>query len=141
MRFRSMPGLLFAAAAIVLLLCGCSRGPKRVRVSGAVTFQGKPVPYGNVVFEPDRSRGNSGPQGYATIKDGHFDTGVAGGSGACQGPQVVALEGYPELGHEDPRQGRLLFNHRQTADVTGQAMTLDFDVPASAGHREARSDL
>src|SRR5947209_7236955 len=98
---RSTTCVLFLLAALAPLLGGCTRGPKRVRVSGAVTFQSKPVPYGHLVFEPDRSRGNSGPQGYAMIKDGRYDTGIAGGFGACQGPQAVTLDGYPELGHED----------------------------------------
>jgi len=135
MRSRSAACRLAVLGALALTASGCQDGLKRVRVSGSVTFQGKPVPYGNVVFEPDKSKGNSGPQGYATIKDGRFDTGLAGGTAPTSGPQVIAIEGYPELGNEDPKKGRLVFNHRTSADLTGKEMTLDFDVPASAGRR------
>lgn len=137
MRFRTAACPLTALAMLALIVPGCGDGPKRVRVSGTVTFQGKPVPYGNVVFEPDKFKGNSGPQGYATIKDGRFDTAIAGGTDPAPGPQIVAIEGYPELGNENAKKGKLVFNHRASADLTGKAMTLNFDVPASAGRRLA----
>ena len=65
--------------AILFLICvlaGCmgDPGPKRYRVSGEITFDGKPVPHGEIVFTPDSGQGNSGPQGIAIIQNGHFDT-------------------------------------------------------------------
>lgn len=58
-----------------LALAGCGKEPANVvHVSGTVTFDGKPVPLGMIVFEPDPSKSNSGRQGHADIKDGKFDT-------------------------------------------------------------------
>jgi hypothetical protein len=131
---------LAAVAGLALMLAGCGDGTQRVRVSGQVTFQGKPVKYGNLVFEPDQSRGNRGPQGYARISDGMYDTNNAG-TGPCPGPQVVYIEGYPELDGGAPRKSRLVFKHRTTADLSGKTATVDFDVPASAAYRETVSDL
>jgi hypothetical protein len=66
-----MRGLLRAASAVLSLAAGavvvgphlgCSRpappGPATVR--GSVTFQGRPLPGGVVVFTPDKDRGTAG---------------------------------------------------------------------------------
>ena len=59
----------------LLLLGACSgQGTDRFDVSGTVTFNGQPVPAGQVVFSPDLSKGNDGPQGYAEIHGGRYDT-------------------------------------------------------------------
>jgi hypothetical protein len=124
-----------ASLTVVLFSAGCGeRAPQRVRVTGLVTFEGQPVPYGNITFEPDTSKGNSGPQGYAKIQDGKYDSDV-GGIGPCPGPQTVIVEGYPELGREKPGQGRLVFNHRTTWDLPPTAAFKDFDIPASSATR------
>jgi hypothetical protein len=124
----------------LVVACGCSRGgTQRVPVTGEVTFQGKPVPYGNITFEPDREKGNQGPQGYVKIQDGKYDSAV-GGTAPCPGPQNIVIEGYPELGHEKAGEGRLVFNYRTTWDLPKQPATKDFDVPASAGKREGVSN-
>lgn len=59
------------------LVCGCGGqgGPPRgktSKVSGTITWQGKPVPYGSVTFVPDRSKGNKGRAGTGSIKDGKY---------------------------------------------------------------------
>jgi hypothetical protein len=135
---RSSTVVLILAALVIVP--GCNRGgTERVPVSGKVTFQGKPVPYGNITFEPDREKGNQGPQGYVKIQDGKYDSAV-GGTAPCPGLQNVAIEGYPELGSEKPGEGRLVFNYRTTWELPKQAATKDFDVPASAGKREGISN-
>ena len=51
------------------LIAGCSKNPERDPVSGTVTYQGKPVPYGQVVFY-----GGSRPIAVAPIgPDGRFN--------------------------------------------------------------------
>ena len=56
---------------VAALLVGCGDGGlKRYRVSGDVSFQGKPVPAGSIIFTPDTAKGNAGPQGTANIIDG-----------------------------------------------------------------------
>ncbi|ASV74064.1 hypothetical protein THTE_1462 [Thermogutta terrifontis] len=94
--------LLFGLSVILsipaLLLSGSGGGgPKTYHVSGTVTLDGKPVPAGSILFEPDQSKGNTGPAGFAKIKDGKYDT-RQNGRGTVGGPHVVriiALDGVP----------------------------------------------
>jgi hypothetical protein len=70
--------------ALSLTACGCGQdGPPRYAVSGTVTYGGRPVRAGQVIFEPAASQGNSGPAGYAEIVGGKYhtlsDKGVVGG--------------------------------------------------------------
>ena len=77
------------------LLAGCggktNDGPARFQVSGEVTYDGQPVPKGDIFFEPDGSKGNSGPQSRATIQDGQFET--EPGKGMIGGPHKVRITG------------------------------------------------
>jgi hypothetical protein len=74
---------LFVFICLTLAVTGCSRGPKRYVVSGTITYQGRPVPAGRILFEPDVEKGNRGPGGVAEIYDGSYctldDMGVVGG--------------------------------------------------------------
>ena len=65
------------AGVLTLAMCGGSESANTVHVSGTVTFAGKPLPIGMIVFEPDASKGNRGLQGHADIRDGKFDTRVS----------------------------------------------------------------
>lgn len=49
---------LFALSAAVAATClGCGKkGPETFSVAGRVTFEGKPVPEGRIVFYPERGR-------------------------------------------------------------------------------------
>lgn len=83
---------------VVLLLIaapGCSgeEGPARYRVSGTITHRGEPVPVGVIQFMPDSSQGNNGPAGFADIKDGKFDTELAG-KGTIGGPHLVMVDAF-----------------------------------------------
>jgi hypothetical protein len=58
-RRASCLALVAAAVALTPLACGRS-GPEMARVSGTVTYQGKPVPKGTVSFvSPDAARRNA----------------------------------------------------------------------------------
>ena len=74
---------LFVWACLTLPIIGCSGEPKRFRVSGTLTYQGKPVSAGQILFEPDVEKGNQGPGGVAEVRDGNYhtldDMGVVGG--------------------------------------------------------------
>ena len=73
---------------------GCGGGgPTRYELSGKATFEGKPIPHGRIVFEPDASKKNAGPQGFANIKDGQFDT-SDGGQGHIGGDHLIRVEGF-----------------------------------------------
>ena len=77
---------------LLIFLAGCSGndGPKRFDVSGTVTFDNKPAPAGSIIFTPDKSKGNSGPQGTAKIINGHYDT-AQQGRGIVGGPHEVLI--------------------------------------------------
>ena len=127
-----LPGLALVG---LLLACGCAeKGPRRYDVSGTVTFQGKPVKAGQVVFYPDRSKGNDGPQGIAEIHDGYFDTRqTLGGKGGPGGPVVVSIEGFDGKPTADQPYGGALFPpYRVEVDLPRENTTKDFDIPASA---------
>jgi hypothetical protein len=125
----------------VLLSCfalGCG-GDGTYRVSGQITFQGKPVPAGKIYFMPDGSKGNTGPTGYANIKDGYYDTSASGGKGAAPGPMVIAIEGIDPSGpppKADPSgevTAKVLFpRYETTAELPKSGSTKDIDVPADA---------
>jgi hypothetical protein len=126
---------LAAAVAGVLVLSGCGgdSGPQRYNVSGSVTFDGKPVPAGSVLFEPDRSKGNSGPAAAVKIKDGKYDSKIDG-KGTVGGPHVVKITGMDGVPQEDFPDGTVLFaEYSTTVDLPKGDGVQDFDVPATAG--------
>ncbi|QDU31483.1 hypothetical protein ETAA8_66410 [Anatilimnocola aggregata] len=72
--------LAVASLTTLFGFAGCSGGgdgPARFRSSGSVTIDGQPVSQGMVYFMP--AAGNEGPQGYATIQGGKYDTNRDGG--------------------------------------------------------------
>lgn len=84
-------------ALALVVLAGCSRtadGPQRNQLKGRVTFQGKPVQDGRIVFAPDDKKGNSGPGAIAFIREGTFET--PAGHGVISGPHVVDILGYDQ---------------------------------------------
>lgn len=89
---------LAAGAAGVALHSGCSRSsapPTPTIVRGRVTFQGRPVAGGLVVFTPDRDRGASGkPIRAETGPDGIFQM-PTGDSGVSPGWYRVAIAPPP----------------------------------------------
>ncbi len=125
-----------AAVAVCLLLVqsGCSGGsddPRGIGLSGRVTFDGQPVPFGRIVFTPDKQAGNSGPQGFAEIRNGTYDT--ASGKGTVGGPHVVRITGFganPAAGDEDNPVPALFPDFETKHDVPRSTSTHDFDVPA-----------
>lgn len=133
---RSSLGLLAVVLCGVTLGCGGSDG---YRVSGKVTFMGKPVPSGKVYFMPDTAKGGTGAAGFADIRDGQFDTAIAGGRGAPSGPVIIALEGLDPSTPPDKQDpsgeitATMLFpRYELAADIPTSASTKDIDVPAEA---------
>jgi len=137
---RPYAGILAALLAWGLLGCG-SNAPETHHVSGNVSFDGKPVPSGLIRFTPDGSKGNSGPAGYAVIKDGKYDTSAAGGKGHVSGPMIVQIDGGDSLPGESPTDEsgaeldvKVLFSgYQTTAELPKENSTQDFEVPAEAG--------
>lgn len=132
--------VLPALACLALLGCG---GEKLYRVSGKIRFNGNPVPSGKIYFMPDGSKGNTGPTGYADIKNGEYDTSAPGGQDAPPGPVIVAIEGLdPSAPPDKPKKGeevseestmKVLFPRYETTDeIPTSAYTKDYEVPAEA---------
>jgi hypothetical protein len=117
------------AAAIALVgLVGCG-GSRTLELSGTATFGGKPIPAGRIYFTPDTKKGNNGPQGFAEIKDGTFDT-RDGGRGPVGGPTIVILAGND--GSFGNGQGLPLFDdYSQSVELSASGPN-SFDVPANA---------
>jgi len=137
----SLKSLFMKAFPWLLILClmGCSNsedGPVRHRVSGRVTFHGKPVPFGSITFDPDVSAGNSGPQGAANIVNGVYDTSSNGGRGVTGGAFLVSLSGLTNpnaLEGEDP--GILFTDFLIKKELLETATILDIEIPDEAEHR------
>ncbi len=70
---------VWVAAAAVLMACGCGggSGPKGVPVNGTVSLNGKPLPEGEVLFEP--ADGKGAPE-QALVKEGKFSGSVTPGA-------------------------------------------------------------
>ena len=121
---------LMCFVLITCVGCGGSDDPRQYRVSGSVTYSGKPVPTGAVVFEPDVKQGNSGPAGHAPINDGRYDTRM--GQGIVGGPHVVRIsgtDGKPDDLGLFPSGAPLFREHVLHIDFPNQESTHDFEVP------------
>lgn len=110
-------------------------------MSGSVTFAGEPVRAGRIVFEPDVGQGNSGPQGFAFIREGRFDTSDRHAKGVVGGPTLVMIDGIKVVeGVDAPIAGRLLFpTYEERIDLPRANVTRDFDVPGTPSPGNRRS--
>lgn len=96
---RSFGSLRLSASALLALTCavlaaGCGGGsdrPALVRVSGVVTYNGKPLPNGSVTFHPADPQ--KGRPGQATIgSDGTFNPSTfAPGDGLMAGSYSISV--------------------------------------------------
>ncbi|MEI6239689.1 MAG: hypothetical protein WCR51_04830 [Planctomycetia bacterium] len=96
-----------------------------------MTFDGKPVPAGRIVFEPDVAAGNSGPGGYGNIVNGRFATYAR--MGAVGGPQIVRISGFDGIPAGEFVEGKPLFpDYTTIVELPAKAATIDFEVPRAA---------
>ena len=118
------PAELPVAAIFLALLAGCgageSEGPDRFGVSGTVNYEGQPVQSGRIYFEPDSAQGNSGPQGYAEIAAGKYDTAGDSGKGTVGGPHRVRIT-TPQFEYQKP----------EAVDLPKEDSTQNFGLKAS----------
>jgi hypothetical protein len=90
------------------------------------------VPAGSITFEPDSSKGNSGPAVSLKIKDGKFDSRTEG-LGHVGGPHKVRITGLSGQAGADEffPEGTPLFPEWQTTvDLPKQGSEQKFEVPA-----------
>lgn len=127
-RFSLAVGLTLACVSPTV--CGCGAGtPKGLMpVRGTVTFASSPVPYGEVVFEPDAAKGNRGPQSRCPIEGGNYTT--RRGFGAPIGPVIVTVTGFTARPTFDPSPTQQLFKpHSFRAVLEPTVPRLDIAVP------------
>jgi hypothetical protein len=93
MRGRTL--ILTAAILIGVAACGPGNGLNLAPVRGKVTYKGEPLKNGTVMFEPDESAGNTGPQAIGTItRDGTYILSSSdAGDGAVVGMHKVGILG------------------------------------------------
>jgi hypothetical protein len=116
--------------------CGGSvEGPPRFAVSGKVAFKGAPVPFGEISFQPDSGKGNSGPGVASPIRDGAYS--VEQKDGLIGGPHIVRIIGFdgPPADGAAPAPGssvtagKPLFREYKTEmDVPKKDSSQDFTV-------------
>lgn len=128
----SSQNIVASSLLFVLLGCGGESGPARIDLQGSATFDGQPIPYGQIMFIPDSSKGNKGPAGTATIKDGKYST-VGSGKGIVGGPhtlRVSAFDGKEDTAAELPFGTPLFPDYELKADLPTPESggTADFDV-------------
>lgn len=118
--------------ALPAIAVGCGpNGPVRYDIEGVITFDGKPVPSGMIRFEPDATKGNSGPVGYAMIIDGRYTTAEQGSKGSLKGPLVAFLNGgpAPDPKVEFPKMWFSDYKTTLTLDPKVGVMMFNVDVP------------
>lgn len=124
---------------LVALLSGCSGGGEfpTSPVKGKVTYKGKALPTGTVMFVPD-----SGPPAYGNIdKEGNYTLGTYGEKdGAVMGKHKVSITALEEMGDVLPeaRSGTppsLIPDKYSNIDNSG----LTFEV--KSGDNEANFEL
>jgi hypothetical protein len=126
------------AGLIMLVAGGCNRsGP--FDVSGTVTFEGKPVPIGLVIIEPDAEKGKRGTQTQGLIKDGHFRT--LPGHGAISGPVLITVNANDGVPTPMAAKGKLLFRTFQyRTELPAASSTLDIEVPAAQAYSNSKKE-
>jgi len=114
---------LFAMPFVMVIAgCGGDDGPK-VHLNGIVTYDGQPIPRGQIMFAPDTSKGNSGPGSAAVIENGKYTT--RDGLATVGGAHVVRIEGFDGVADGENIDGGLLF----------PTYTIEVDLPTTSGEK------
>ena len=131
--------LLTALALVSATLVGCGkRGSDALyEISGSVTFAGRPVPGGRIVFEPDEARGASGMVSIGDIANGSYRTRPQRGFGG--GPCRVTIYGTDGTVPTEEKDTSLFPPWQTTLDLPREACRRDFDVPADTARQPAQS--
>lgn len=119
---------VIAAIAIgSLLLVGC--GPQQGQLSGTITYRGKPIQSGEILFTGDESRGHSCPGVMVEIHNGSFRTPPE--RGHWGGPYIAYVTAYKG-------QDTVFANYEMHIDLPQGNTTVELVVPDSAGGRPGK---
>lgn len=125
---------MLIAALLLLPAAGCGGGSGYGEpLQGKVTYDGQPIPTGDVILEPNSAKGNSGPGTIGKITDGRYET--PAGKGIVGGEYSVTIRGYD--GKEDPNTeaaanspGNALFPAYHTeVTIPADGSEVDFEIP------------
>jgi hypothetical protein len=95
--FGAGAGVLGLAA---LALAGCGdHGPKTYPVKGTITYKGKAVPHGTVMFQPE-----NGPAATGDIKDGNYVLQTDKFNGAVLGKHKVTIIAFQDQAGRLPEE-------------------------------------
>ena len=100
MRSKIVRVLLTVCASMFCCGCGPDNGLTMGRVSGTVTYNGQPVEFGDILFEPDSEKGNNGVPSMGSIgKDGTFVMSTQeSGDGVIAGYHKVGIRALDPTG-------------------------------------------
>jgi hypothetical protein len=142
---RACLGIALAWALTPVFFGGCRKeGPERVILSGTVTYKGKPVAEGTILFTP--AANSQVPSAGASIVDGNYKVDVHGG--VPVGTHRISIQAYRSVpftlppGQPEPRnysQGKLrqqylpkTYNANSQLVITiepgSRAITKNFDL-------------
>jgi len=111
---RLLTGL--TVLSVVALLCGCTQTPSVVPVSGKVLYNGEPLPFGIVMFQPEKGQAAQGE----IQPDGSFQLSTYGpNDGAVPGLHKVSVRCFSTQkagadGGDAGAPGRLLIPQQYT---------------------------
>ena len=131
---RAVTASVLAAAAVIGAAAGCWGGGPPYPLTGTVTYDGRPLPVGQIMFMPDANRANHGPGVVALVKDGRYE--MPRGKGHIGGPYVAEVTGFDGVvltgveGPVDPRGKGLFQSYAFKIDLPPARATYDFAVPA-----------
>lgn len=125
---RFLPTAL--VCAVLQIGCGSEKGSALIELTGRVEYDGRPLPLGMIIFEPDPAAGNKGPQGYAQIKNGIYDT-RNNGKGTVSGDIIIKITGGDGVNPEPFTPfGKNLFQEQiSKAKIDPTAKTHDVKIP------------
>ena len=66
-------------AAVLAGGCGGDAGPEKYTVTGTVTYDGKPIPFGDIVLQPKTGVANVQSMSRVRIQDGRYTAEIIGG--------------------------------------------------------------
>jgi hypothetical protein len=143
MRLRLMSRLALPLFVLVIL-AGCNRGPKMTSVTGKVIYNGRPLEFGVVMFQPSSgqpAQGDIQPDGTFNLSTYHLNDGAVLGKhkiriacyesmrpGTARGPGERTL-GKPLV----PEKYTLFDQSGLTADVSETNHEFTFELSGPAG--------
>jgi hypothetical protein len=120
------------AVAFTIAFAGCGRrdGLTRYKISGTVTYQGKPIG-GRLRFVPDSDKGNRGPATMIDFSSGKYQS--VDGYGVLGGLYRVEITGYEPLTPEQEKAGtppkKLFEGYKVDVELEKKNSVKDFEVP------------